>query len=548
MKGKVFTSWSLIWLVVAALFVVGAALNLSQRAFHQLPPTDGVLWIEKADGIYAERVMADMAAARAGISRGDKLLSISLDGETYDEVVSTADIPMYLDAAGVGGSLSYYYQKPAYSFTNNFYYADLKNIDTLPRWTAPMIFLTIVGVVWFGVGIFVLFKQGSRSPFVLHFATVCLAAFVFHVYRPLNLGQDLDLAIQLLDDAAFAFFVPLFLHFCIRYPVQSDVFNKQRWKTLGLYLPAALITFTIYVLTLGQLIPAQEAAAYLRNFTAAYGAFPILNQVLLVHFVAGVTIGAGVLVWRFLSNKQPIVRQRLKWALFGTIAAVVPILGVQIARRFVYLPGDDIFTAALTTLPLALIPLSFGHSVVRYRLMDVDVVVKRALVYAMTTVAIAMLIGVVALVLVLILGVDASLSTTEKVLRALIAIIAMAAIVMLGEPLKNFLQDRANRFFYGERYDLRQGLLDFGRTLSATTALDPLLDGLIDRLKQVLDVEKVAVFIEDPLAFGGFRNARSLGLSDEFNIPGDFRQMIRQKSAEKGVVRADELETIEAEN
>ncbi|HJS51178.1 MAG TPA: ATP-binding protein, partial [Pyrinomonadaceae bacterium] len=383
--------------------------------------------------------------------------------------------------------------------------------------------------------------------FVLHFATVCLAAFVFHVYRPLNLGQDLDLAIQLLDDAAFAFFVPLFLHFCIRYPVQSDVFNKQRWKTLGLYLPAALITFTIYVLTLGQLIPAQEAAAYLRNFTAAYGAFPILNQVLLVHFVAGVTIGAGVLVWRFLSNKQPIVRQRLKWALFGTIAAVVPILGVQIARRFVYLPGDDIFTAALTTLPLALIPLSFGHSVVRYRLMDVDVVVKRALVYAMTTVAIAMLIGVVALVLVLILGVDASLSTTEKVLRALIAIIAMAAIVMLGEPLKNFLQDRANRFFYGERYDLRQGLLDFGRTLSATTALDPLLDGLIDRLKQVLDVEKVAVFIEDELTPSGFRTARSIGLSEKFKIPTDFRQMIRTKSAENGFVRADEFEISDTE-
>jgi len=547
MKGKVFTSWSMIWLVVAALFVVGGALNLSQRAFQQLPPTDGVLWIERADGIYAERVIPDMAAARAGISHGDKLLSISLDGETYDEVVSTADIPMYLETAGVGGTLSYYYQKPAYSFTNNFYYADLKNIDTMPRWTPAMIFLTIVGLVWFGVGIFVLFKQGSRSPFVLHFATVCLAAFVFHVYKPLNLGQDFDLAIQLLDDAAFAFFVPLFLHFCIRYPVRSEVFGKHRWETLAFCVSAALVTFSIFALALGQLIPSQDAATYQRNFTSAFGAFPLLNYALVFHFVAGVTIGASVLVWRFLTNKQPVVRQRLKWALFGTGAAVVPILGVVIARRFVYLSGDDILTAALTTLPLALIPLSFGHSVVRYRLMDVDVVVKRALVYAMTTVAIAMLIGIVALVLVITLGVGTSLSTTEKVLRALIAIIAMAAIVMLGEPLKNFLQERANRFFYGERYDLRQGLLDFGRTLSATTALDPLLDGLIERLQQVLDVEKVAVFIEDERAPSGFRTARSEGLSEEFKIPTDFRQMIRTKSAENGFVRADEFEIGDAE-
>jgi PAS domain S-box-containing protein len=396
--------------------------------------------------------------------------------------------------------------------------------------------------VWLGVGLFVLFKQGSRSPFVIHFATLCLAAFVFHVYRPLNLGQDLDLAIQLLDDAAFAFFVPLFVHFCFRYPTRSAIFEDQKWKTLALYVPAAVITLAVYALTLGQLISALSIDTGLRSFVASSGAFVWLNQVLLWHFVAGISVGAGVLIWRYVSNRQPVVRQRLKWALSGTVASIIPILAVTVAKQFIPLPEDMVLTA-ITTLPLALIPLSFGHSVVRYRLMDVDVVVRRALVYAMTTVAIAMLLGIVALVLVVLLGVDANLSTTEKVLRALIGIIAMAAIVMLGEPLKNFLQERANRFFYGERYDLRQGLLDFGRTLSATTALEPLLDGLIERLKQVLDVEKVAVFIEDPRATGGFRNARASGLSDEFRIPSDFRQMIRLKSADKGVVRADELET-----
>ena len=546
MKGKVFTSWSLIWLVVAALFVAGGALNLSQRAFQSLPPTDGVLWVQRDDGIFAEKVIAGLAASRAGISKGDKLIAISLDGETYDEAGSISDIPMYLDAAGVGGSLSYYYQKPSYSFTNNFYYADLKSIDTLPRWSPSIIMLTLVGLIWLGVGLFVLFKQGSRSPYVLHFATLCLVAFTFHVYRPLNFGQDFDLGIQLLDDAAFAFFVPLFIHFCWRYPVRTSVFDDQRWKTILLYVPATLIVLAVFVLTLGQLISAFSIAETLRGFSSSTGAFPFLNQVLLIHFVAGVSSGAGILIWRFFSDKQPLVRQRLKWALWGTVVSVIPLLSIQIARRFLYLP-DDLLTTAITTLPLALIPLSFGHSVVRYRLMDVDVVVRRALVYAMTTVAIAMLIGIVALVLVLLLGVDANLSTTEKVLRAIIAIIAMAGIVMLGEPLKNYLQERANRFFYGERYDLRQGLLDFGRTLSATTALEPLLDGLIARLKQVLDVEKVAVFIEDERMTGQFRTARSAGLSDEFKVPADFRQMIRQKSADKGVVRADEFDINDTE-
>ena len=543
MKVKVLTSWSLVWLVVTVLLVVGGALNLSQRAYNELPPTDGVLWVQKNGGIYAEKVVPGLAASRAGISPGDRLLTISLDGETFDEVASVADIPMYLDAAGVGGTLTYYYQKTSYSFANNFYYADLRNIDTLPRWTPSIVFLTFVGLIWLGVGIFVLFKQGSRSPFVLHFATVCLAAFVFHVYRSLNLGQDFDLAVNLLDDIAFAFFAPLFLHFCLRYPVHSQVLDRRPWKTYALYVPAAILTAMTVVFSLGSLFPVESIASAFRNFTAANKVFPILNQALLVHFVAGISIGASVLLWRFLSNKQTVVRQRLKWAMWGTIFSIVPILIFQIARRFVYLPDDTVSTA-LTTLPLALIPLSFGHSVVRYRLMDVDVVVRRALVYAMTTVAIAMMIGAVALGLVF-LAVGNNLSATEITLRALIAVIAMAGIVMLSEPLKNFLQERADRFFYGERYDLRQGLLDFGRTLSATTALEPLLDALSERLKQVLGVEKVAVFIEG--SDGNYKLAKSSGLSEKFRIPQDFRQMIRTKSADKGVVRADEIELQDSE-
>ena len=535
-------------MLATVLFVVGGALNFSQRASHSLPPTDGVVWTQTADGIYAEKVLPNLAASRAGIAGGDKLIAVSLDEKQFDEIISPADVSMYLDVAGVGGSLTYFFQKPSYSASDGFYYADLRNIDTLPRWTAALIFLTFVGVIWLGVGIFVLFKQGSRAPFVLHFAIVCLAAFVFHVYKPIGLGQDFDFAVSLLDDIAFAFFVPLFLHFCLRYPIQSDVFGNRRWKTLLLYVPASLITSINLFFSLILVLPLSETfLTATAKFVDSYHIFKNLNTALLFHFVSGVSFGASILLWRFFRNKQTLVRQRLKWAVWGTIIAVAPILVFQIAKRFIPSLTEDYLTSALTTLPLALIPFSFGHSVVRYRLMDVDVVVRRALVYALTTVAIAMMIGAVALGLVF-LAIGNDLSTTSITLRALIAIIAMAGIVMLSEPLKKFLQERADRFFYGERYDLRHGLLDFGRTLSATTALEPLLNALTERLRQVLDVEKVAVFIESENDPANYRLAKSIGLNEDYKIPNDFRQMIRQKSAANGIVRADELDIAETES
>lgn len=540
------------WLVATVLFVVGGALNLSQRTYQPPPPTDGVIWAQRDDGVYAERVEPKLAASRAGIAVGDKLIGISLDEKQFDEIALASDVQQYLEVAGAGGNLTYFYQRPSYSFSNNFYYADLKNIDSVARWTASLIFLSIVGLIWLGVGIFILFKQGSQSPFVLHFATVCLAAFVFHVYKPIGIGKDLDLTISLLDDAAFAFFVPLFLHFCLRYPVQINIFHDKRWKTFALYVPATLITLGIFVLSLtfpvvDWLSPNSALVERLAFLTNEYNLFGVLYQANFYHFVAGITLGAVILLQRFFkSRRQPLVHQRIKWAMWGTIAAVTPVVLYQIARRFVPSLSDDYLSAALTTLPLALIPLSFGHSVVRYRLMDVDVVVRRALVYALTTVAIAMMIGAVALGLVF-LAVGGNLSTTEITLRALVAIIAMAGIVLLSEPLKKFLQERADRFFYGERYDLRQGLLDFGRTLSATTALEPLLNALTERLQQVLDVQKVAVFIEAETVPEHYKIAKSVGIGDAYRIPNDFRQMIREKSAERGIVRADELDLPEEE-
>jgi PAS domain S-box-containing protein len=547
MKGKVLTSWSLIWLLATVLLIAAGALNLSQRSYDQLPPTDGVVWVEKDGDVFAERVKPGLAASRAGIAEGDRLIGIGFEGEKVQELTRRGDVGLYLEAAGVGGNLTYFYQRPSWNFANNYYYADLRNIDSVQRWSANLILLSIVGSIWLAVGVFVLFKQGSRSPFVLHFATICLVAFVFQVFHSLGLGEDFDLGIELLDNFAFAFFAPLFLHFCLRYPVRSEVFEDEKWKTLILYLPATIISLCYIVFSLAyHVIPSKAVSDAFYDFIIRNDLYSGLNALNFYHFVTGVSLGAGVLCWRFFKNRKPMVRQRLKWAMWGTIVAILPVILFQVAKRFVYL-SDDSLTASMTILPLALIPLSFGHSVVRYRLMDVDVVVRRAFVYALTTVTIAMMIGAVALGLVF-LAIGNNLSNTEIALRGVIAVVAMGAIVLLSEPLKNFLQERAERYFYGEKYDLRRGLLDFGKTLSANTALLPLLDGLSVRLQQVLDVEKVAVFIEDPLAEESYRIAKSIGLSDEYRIPADFKNMIRQMSAKKGIVRADEFAFLEGDS
>src|SRR5262245_60321954 len=133
MQRKVLTTWSWLLLLATALLFVGGALNLLQRGTQPLPPIDGIAWALKNDGIFAGKIVPGSAGDKAGILPGDRLVGISLDGKNFDEVTVPAEVAIYLDAAGVDGNLTYFYQRPSYSFSNNYYYAELSHIGTAPR-------------------------------------------------------------------------------------------------------------------------------------------------------------------------------------------------------------------------------------------------------------------------------------------------------------------------------------------------------------------------------------------------------------------------------
>jgi two-component system NtrC family sensor kinase len=539
-KGSVLTVRTWVLLIVAALLIAAGALNFLQRLKHKSPPTDGVYWVQTKDGVMAQTVQPDSAAGRAQILPGDILIGVSQDEYNFDEITEPWRVQVYLEEAGVGGHLVYKIFRPSNPEETRLYEADLYDLQAIPDWTSRELYINLIGLIYLFVGFFVLFKQGGRAPFVLHFATLCLVAFVFHFYKPIGTGEDLDAAIDFLDNAALALFAPIFVHFCALYPARYHLSEKRRWPALLLYTPAALL-----ILLLAALYAREYALKFfprldvLKFSESTYG---FTYRAIFMHFALSLVIGAGLIIYRFVKTETAVVRQQLKWVVWGSALAIAPFTILYSIPYAYDITGLEWLTN-IAVLPLALIPLTFGNSVVRYRLMDVDMVVRRAAAYALSTLAIALMIGVV----VYAAGVYAlgdALTPGEITLRVIIAIAAMAVIVMIAAPIKNFIQERIDRFFYGESYDLRNGLLDFGRTLSATTALEPLLDALVSRLQQVLGVERVAIFIEDKREAAGYRVARVVGLSPTMIVPPDFREMIRTRSAETGVVRADDLDLV----
>ncbi|HLE62151.1 MAG TPA: ATP-binding protein [Pyrinomonadaceae bacterium] len=542
MERSVFTNQTWLLLIGAALLVTAGVFNFTQRSRSETPPWDGVRWVDTNQGVIADYVTPHTSGARAWLLPGDRLIAISLGDGRREEVVHARDVQIYLDVARVGGQIHYSIERPSYPAESRYYVADLDDLDAISTWTPRDLYINLIGVVYLLVGFFVLFRQGGRAPFVLHFATWCLTAFVLHFYTPTGSYRDLDLAIAFLRNAALIMFAPLFVHFCARYPLRQQLFAERRWAAILLYLPAiCLLALAGFVFFSGVVNLWASGLEY--KFPPLSESFiGFFYRISFAHFVLGLVAGAFLLIRTAVKASSAVVRQQMKWVVWGSLLAIAPFTLLYAVGYLIGAQSDPWLTDA-AVLPLILIPLAFGYSVLRYRLMDVELVVRRVFVYALTTLAITVMIGaVVYLGGLYAFGSAESFSSGEITLRVVVAIVAMAAIVIVAGPVKTFLQERVDRLFYGERYDLRNSLLDFGRTLSATTALEPLLDSLVHRLQEVMNVERIAIFIEDPEAPSGYRAARATGLSSEIVVPQDFREMIRVRSAEMGIVRADDLD------
>ena len=556
MKDSVVTTKGWALLIVAAVLVSAGTLNFAQRLTRTAPPTDGIDWVKTDAGIVAREIKKDSPAGRKGVFGvipGDRLVGVAVgDSEERDEVKTTYDVQLYLEDARVGGRVRYFIVRPQNPEETRYYQIDLDNLTPQRTLTTRDLYINFIGIVYLLVGLFVFFKQGGRSPFALHFATLCLVAFVFHLYKSYGGLEDLDLAIDFLDNAAFALFAPVLLHFCAVYPVRYQLSERRPRLVYLLYAPTALLVALVAFFDFTPALHSRWPGAFGLLF-AVYEAlpedFPARLYVAETAFLTVALIaGSFILVRRFVKNESAIVRQQLKWVVWGSALAVTPFT-LLYAAGYLFGVGDGFLSETTrkwmtdaAVLPLVLIPLTFGNSVVRYRLMDVDMVVRRTAVYALTTLTIALMIGSVVYVAGLYAFGGEVITPGIVTTRVIISVAAMAVIVMMAAPLKNFLQERTDRFFYGERYDLRAGLLDFGRTLSATTSLEPLLDALVSRLQQVLGVERVAIFVEDTRGGGLYRVARTAGLSSDIIVPPDFREMIRMRAADDGIVRADGID------
>jgi len=461
-------------LVVVTLIVCLAALNISAR-WTWSEVEDGVLWLANGHDVIAAEIAPDSPAQRAGLQAGDVLMKIGDDPVlTHDQVVAAQH------GASKGDTLTYTILRPGGT--------SLVAVTVAPLPTAPFgpyLAVAMVGVFALLVGGVVRLRRPENQA-TLHFFWLCVAFCGMLSFSYSGRLDRLDWIFYWGDTVARLLFPPLFLHFALVFPDRREHASRTdagRGLLAALYLPALLLG-------------GANIALVLRG-----GQGPVLSSVLTVVergellYLALSLLGGLLIMARALSRVRSVTaRRQLRWIVWGTALGALPfVFGYGLPYAFGFDPASG---AEYTVVLLGIVPLAFASAIVRYRLMDVEVIIKRALVYA----AAIALIGAIYGVLLQLAG-EVFFDGDPQQRNPVIALLATMVVVLLARPLKDAIQTGLDRVYYRDRYDYRRALVGFARDLNSDLDLFRLSERLVRRVTETLVVDRMALMLA-PAAAG----------------------------------------------
>jgi PAS domain S-box-containing protein len=451
-----------------------AAANIYGRATWS-EPEDGVLWTTTPAGVIAQEIAPDSPGARAGVRPGDILAEI--DRQPID---STADVVAHFHHASNDAATTYTLLRTK---TRETLRVELAPIPSGAR--ALYFILAPVGIFSLLVGAGVRFRRPDNQA-TLHFFWLTVAFFGMLAFSFSGRLDTLDWIMYWADVVCTLLLPPLIVHFALVFPERPDSWahsDSGRTTLPLLYLPALLL----FAARVSAMMRVHQQGAVFSNVVT------LVERGELICLAAGLIVGLGIMIRALGRARSVTARRQLRWIVGGTAFGAVPFVfgyAIPFALGFTPFRGADV-TAVL----LGVVPLAFASAIVRYRLMDVEVIIKRALVYAAALAAIAAIYAVLLKV-----ARAAFLGGSDKP-NFIIALLATLVVVLLSRPVKNAIQAGLDRVYYRDRYDYRRALVAFARDLNSDLDLQRLSERLVHRVMETLVVDRMALMLA-PAATG----------------------------------------------
>jgi two-component system, NarL family, sensor kinase len=260
-------------------------------------------------------------------------------------------------------------------------------------------------------------------------------------------------------------------HFALLFPRPLPWTERRRWLLPAVYLlPYLLMAGFITAVRPGS----GSTLDWIGRWTVGEG----------VHAALFLGLTLLTVTWQYRRSRDGVTRRQMRWVVWAAL------LSGGGGLLFYILPGVvggvavDPNVVGLIVLPF---PLAIAIAILRHNLFDIDRLINRTLVYGSLT---AVIIGLY----ILIVG---SLSVLFQARgNLLISLLATAVVAVLFQPLRDWLQQRVNRFTYGDRDQPFDVLARLGQRLENTLTPQETLPTLVATIAETLRLPYVAIAVE----------------------------------------------------
>jgi signal transduction histidine kinase len=332
---------------------------------------------------------------------------------------------------------------------------------------AELISLIIVSLIFWITGFYVFFKR----PQSITSMVFCLCGVVFGLAVSAGIATDTAIPLALQFGVAAAIFGPwLLLHFFLILPEERTRLRRNRLTLLIYLLPAiTLILFLLIGQANGQPLPGFRAVRFF-----VYG--------------LGYLAAAGVVIFNYFGTSSTRTRQQMKTIFLSALIALVPFLILNILPEVIW--KQPILPAGFSILFIVFIPVGMGHAVITQKLMDIDIVIRRGLIYGLITAIMAIILAVA------IFSIAANYTTVEIPVQILTALVLGGVATALFGPIKKRIEILIDRLFYKDRYDYRQIIQSLSTSLHTVNDFNDVSRLIVGTLVQSLNSAGGCLFVK----------------------------------------------------
>ena len=393
-------------------------------------------------------------AASAGMQKGDALVGIA--GRILPP---DAHLPEELDKFKIGDTIVYTVERSDESgavirrdIPVEAVQLSMTLSQTAGDFAITFLFMLCLPAISYLLGFYVAFlRPGDRNAWLLLFLLIGIGSIAVE-------GGPEGTLIRTFQEIAMNFLGIWMLLFGIYFPERLDFDRKVPWAKWILIAPLLLFAVLNLGEQIGRLFSIEALWRPIDELTKPYDSFlTILSMVAFGGFFAAMATKSG-------TTENPDSRRRLRILYAGTTIAMLPALTIIIYRiasgkqgGFQQLVPE--WYAILALLAILLFPLTMAYVIVVQRAMDVSVVIRQGLQYALARNGVLAIQIVLSFFVILIALSFVSDSTTNRP-RKMIFIGVGIALVFLFRMLAGKIRIWMDKKFFREAYNAEQILSD----------------------------------------------------------------------------------------